>query len=169
MASGCGSPYIAMHFVLADSGCATPFLSTCRCRVWEQCCGGSGSHRLLFLEEDCDTMLENVDACVLGMAAVLGDVVESTNYILKKGYSGHSSRGGDAGKSAVEREAIVDQHVWEWWFVTFDLQFLHYNTPHTAACTAASILSTTPQTPSIQAPSCPSALFLFAHPWMLPN
>ena len=82
-----------------------------------------------------------------------GDVVESTNYILKKGYNGHSSRGRGAGKSAVEREAMVVQHVWEWWFLTFDLPSLHYNTPHNAACTATSLLSTTPQAPSTHAPS----------------
>ena len=33
------------------------------------------------------------------------------NYILKKGYNGHSARGGRAGKSAVEREAMVVQQV----------------------------------------------------------
>ena len=119
----------------------------------EHCCGESGSHYLLFLKEHCDTMLETADACGVGLAAVSGDVVESTNYILKKGYNGHSSRGGGARKSAVEREAMVVPHVWEWWFLTFDLPLLHYNTPHTAACTAASILSTTPQAPSTQAPS----------------
>ena len=79
--------------------------------------------------------------------------MESTSYILKKGYNGHSSRGGGAGKSAVEREAIVVQQVWEWWFLTFDLPLWHYNTPHTAACTPASILSTTPQPPSTRPPS----------------
>ena len=32
MASGCGSPNIATHFVLDSSGCATPFVSTyCYC------------------------------------------------------------------------------------------------------------------------------------------
>ena len=98
-------------------------------------------------------MLESADACGSGLAAVSGDLVESTNYILKKGYNGHSSRGGGAGKSAVERQAVVVQHVWEWWFLTFDLLFLHYNTPHTAACTATSLLSNTPQAPSTQAPS----------------
>ena len=56
------------------------------------------------------------------------DVVESVNYIFKKGYNGHSARGGGARKSAVEREAMVVQQVWEWWFLTFDLPFLHYNT-----------------------------------------
>ena len=91
----------------------------------EHCCGGSGSRYLLFLEEDCDAMLESVDACGVGLAAVLGDVVESTNYILKKRYNVHSSMGGGAGKSAVEREAMVVQHVWEWWFLTFDLPLLH--------------------------------------------
>ena len=85
--------------------------------------------------------------------SVSGDVVESTNYILKKGYNGHSSRGGDAGKSAMEREAMVVQQVWVWWFLIFDLPLLHYNTPHTAVCTAASLLSSTPQAPSTQAPS----------------
>ena len=89
-------------------------------------------------------MLESADACGVGLAAVSGDVVESTNYILKKGYNGHTSRCGGAGKSAVEREAMVVQQVWEWWFLSFDLPFLHDNTPHTAACTAASLLSTTP-------------------------
>ena len=62
-----------------------------------------------------------------------GDNVESTNCILKKGYNAHYSRGGGAGKRAVEREAMVVQQVWEWWFLTFDLPLLHYNTPHTAA------------------------------------
>ena len=73
----------------------------------EHCCGESGSHYLLFLEEDCDAMLESADACGVGLAAVSGDFVESTHCILKKGYNGHSSRGGGAGKSAVEREAMV--------------------------------------------------------------
>ena len=91
----------------------------------EHCCAESASHYLLFLEEDCDTMLESAGACGVGLAAVSEDVVESTNYILKKGYNMHSSRGGGAGKSAVEREAMVVQHVWEWWFLTFDLPLLH--------------------------------------------
>ena len=47
------------------------------------------------------------DASGVRLAAVPGDVVESVNYILKKGYNGHSARGGSAGKSAVEREAMV--------------------------------------------------------------
>ena len=50
----------------------------------EHCCRESGSHYSLFLEEDCETMLESADACEVGLAAVAGDVVESTNYILKK-------------------------------------------------------------------------------------
>ena len=29
MASGCGAANIATHFVLANSGCATPFVPTC--------------------------------------------------------------------------------------------------------------------------------------------
>ena len=45
---------------------------------------------------------------------------------------------------------MVVQQVWAWWFLTFDVPLLHYNTPHTAACTAASLLSTTPQAPSTQ-------------------
>ena len=98
-------------------------------------------------------MLKSADACGVGLAAVSGDVVESVNYILKKGYNGHSARGGGADKSAVEREAMVVQQVWEWWFLTFDLPLLHYNTPHTAACTAASLLSPTPQAPTTRVPS----------------
>ena len=74
------------------------------------------------------------------------------DYILNKGYNGHSSSG-PAGKSAVEREAMVVQQVWEWWFLTFDLPLLHYIIPLTAACTAASLLSTTPQAPSTHVPS----------------
>ena len=119
----------------------------------EHCCGESGSHYLLFLEEDCDTMLESANACGVGLAAVSGDVVESVNHILKKGYNGYSAGGGGAGKSAVERVAMVVQQVWEWWFLTFDLPLLHYNTPHTAACTAASLLSTRPQAPTTHGPS----------------
>ena len=106
-------------------------------------------------------MLESADACAVGLAAVLGDVVESTTQILKKGYNGHSPRGGCA-RSAVEREAMVVQQVGEWWFLTIALPLLHPvvappllhdNTPHTAACTSASLLSTTPQAPSNQVPS----------------
>ena len=119
----------------------------------EHCCGESLSRYLLFLEDARDAMLETADACGVGLAAVLGDVVESVNYILKKGYNGHSARGGGAGKSAVEREAMVVQQVWEWWFLTFDLPLLHYNTPHTALCTAASLVSTTPQAPTTHVPS----------------
>ena len=48
------------------------------------------------------------------LATVSRDVVESTNYILKKGYNGHSARGGGVGRSAVEQEATVVQQVWEW-------------------------------------------------------
>ena len=77
----------------------------------EHGCGESGLHYLLFLKEDCDAMLESADACGVGLAAVYGDVVKSVNYILKKGYNGHSARGGGAGKSAVEREAMVVQQV----------------------------------------------------------
>ena len=95
----------------------------------------------------------------VGLTAVTGDVVESTNYILKKGYNGHSSTGGGAGKSAVGREAMVVQHVWEWWFLTFDLPLLHYETPHTAACTATSLLDSTPQAPSTHAPSAPQLYY----------
>ena len=73
----------------------------------KHCCGESGSHYLLFLEEDCDAMLEGAHACGVGLAAVSWDVVESVNYILKKGYNGHSARGEGASKSAVEREAMV--------------------------------------------------------------
>ena len=80
----------------------------------EHCCGESGSHYLLFLEEDCDAMLESADACGEGLAAVSGDVVEIVEYILNKAYIGHSARGGDAGKGAVEREAMVVQQVCEW-------------------------------------------------------
>ena len=119
----------------------------------EHCCGESGSHYSLFLEEDCDAMLESAGACGVGLAVVSGDVVESVNYILKKGYNGHSARGGVAGKSAVEREAMVVQQVWECWFLTIDLPLPHYNTPHTSACTAASLLRSTPQAPTTHAPS----------------
>ena len=105
-------------------------------------------------------MLESADACGVGLAVVSGDVVESTNYIVKKGYNGHSSRGWGAGKTAVERKAMVVQQVWEWWFLMFDLPFLHYNTPHTAACTAASLLSTTPQVPAPTNPVRPSSITL---------
>ena len=55
------------------------------------------------------------------------------------------------GMSAVEHEAMVVQQVWQWWFLTFELLLLHYPAPHTATCTAALILSSTPPTPSTQA------------------
>ena len=97
-------------------------------------------------------MLESADACGVGLAYESGDVVESVPYILKKGYNGHSARGRGAGKSAVEQEGMVVQQVWEWWFLNFDLLLLHYSTPHTAACNAASPLSTTPHEPPTHAP-----------------
>ena len=46
-------------------------------------------------------MLKRADACGVRLAAVSGDIVESTNCILMKGYNGHSPRG------AVEQEALV--------------------------------------------------------------
>ena len=49
-----------------------------------------------FREHCCDAMLESADVCGVELAIVLGEVVESTNYILKKGYNGHSLRGGGA-------------------------------------------------------------------------
>ena len=124
VASGCGAANIAMRFVLAKSGCVTPFMPSCCASFREQCCGELGSHCLLFLEEDCYTMLERAD-----------------------------SKGAGAGKSAVAREAMVVQQVWAWLFPTFEQPLLHYNTPPTAACTAASFLSTAPQARSTQAPS----------------
>ena len=63
MASGCGAANIATHFVLAYSGYATPFVLTCCCCVLGTLLRGLGSHHLLFLEEGCDTLLENADAC----------------------------------------------------------------------------------------------------------
>ena len=83
-------------------------------------------------KKDYDSMLESADACGVGLAAVSGDVVESTNYVLKKGCNGYSYRGRGAGKSAMEREAMVVQQVCEWWFLTFDLPLLHYITPRRA-------------------------------------
>ena len=38
-------------------------------------------------------MLQTADACWVRLAAVSGSVVESTNYILKKGYNGHGILG----------------------------------------------------------------------------
>ena len=52
-------------------------------------------------------MLESADTCGVGLAAVSRDVVGSVNYISRKGYNGHSARGGGVGKSAVEREAMA--------------------------------------------------------------
>ena len=50
-------------------------------------------------------MLESADACGVGLADMSGDVVESTGYILKKGYN--VVLGGGGGKRALEREAMV--------------------------------------------------------------
>ena len=68
MASGCGAANIATHFVLASSGYATPFMLTVAAAFREHSYGEPGSHYLLFLEEDCDTMLESADACGVGIA-----------------------------------------------------------------------------------------------------
>ena len=57
-------------------------------------CGEAGSHCLLLLEADCDTMLEIADEYGPWLAAVSGAILESTNYILRKGYKEHSSKGG---------------------------------------------------------------------------
>ena len=114
MASGCTAANIGTHFVFADSCCATPFVPTCCSCVSGTQLRGAGVALFVFLEEDSDAMLESADACGVGLAVVSGEVVESTNYILKKGYNGHSSRGGGAGKSAVEREGMVVHQVWEW-------------------------------------------------------
>ena len=106
VASGCGAANIAAHFELDDSGLPRPSCRPVAFAFREHCCGESSSHHLLFLEEDCDAMLESLDACGMGLAAVSGDVVESVNYILKKGCNGHSARGGGAGKSALEHPLL---------------------------------------------------------------
>ena len=121
MASGCGAANIAAHFVLADSGCFAPFAYLLLLRFGNIVAGSRG--RTIC----CSSKFESADACGVGLAVVSGDVVESVNYILKKGYNGHSAGGGGAGKSAVKREAMVVQQVWEWWFLTFDLPLLYYN------------------------------------------
>ena len=48
---------------------------------------------------------------------------------------------------------MVVQQVLEWWFLTFDLPLLHHNIAHTAACTTASVPSTSPKASTTQAPS----------------
>ena len=42
-------------------------------------CGASASHYLLFLEEDCDTLLDIADAFGVGLVALSGDILESTH------------------------------------------------------------------------------------------
>ena len=75
-------------------------------------------------------MLESADACGVGLIAVPGDVVESTNYSLKKGCNRHSSRGGGSETGTNGCQAGLGMVV-----LPFDLPLLHYSTPHTAACT----------------------------------
>ena len=54
-------------------------------------CPDSKGHYLLFLEEDCQHVL--ADIYPYGMAMFSGDVVESLNRLLKKGFNDHSDRG----------------------------------------------------------------------------
>ena len=88
MASDCRSMNIVTHFVLASSGCAIPCVSTFCCSISGTLLWGVGSHYLLFLIEDCNTMLESAAACGVRLAPVLGDVVESSNTILRRGTMG---------------------------------------------------------------------------------
>ena len=45
--------------------------------------------------------------------------------------AGAGAGAGDAGLTALEREAVVVQQVWDWWFLTFDLPLPYCNTRHT--------------------------------------
>ena len=73
---------------------------------------------------------------------------------------------GVAGKSAVQWEAMVVQQVWEWWFLTFDLPFLH-----PTHCGVHRRFTSKHHPPSTLHPRalCDPALLLFAHPWTPPS
>ena len=58
----------------------------------EAICPTSGSQYLLFLEHDCEQLLE--DIYPYGMAMFSGDVVEGFNRLLKQAFNDHSNRGG---------------------------------------------------------------------------
>ena len=75
----------------------------------------SGSHYLLFLEEDCENILAALQP--QGMAMMSRDFVDSVNRILKVGYNDHSDHGDGCGEHPTLCEARVVAPVWEWWFL----------------------------------------------------
>ena len=79
----------------------------------------SGSHYLLFLEEEC----EDVSAPLQphGMAMISQDIVDSVNRVVKLGYNDHSDRRGGCVEHPTLCKARVVAQVWEWWFMQFDL------------------------------------------------
>ena len=56
-----------------------------------QCTAGTASWYLLSLEQDVDTMLQNIKP--FGLAMFSGDISESINRFLKHGHNEHSNRG----------------------------------------------------------------------------
>ena len=97
----------------------------------EAICPTSGSQYLLFLEQDCEQLLE--DIYPYGMAMFSGDVVEGFNRLLKQAFNDHSNRGG--GKVSEGLQGLIDskgavlRQVWEWVFLYFDIPLQRHGEP----------------------------------------
>ena len=100
-------------------------------------CPNSKGHYLLFLEEDCQHVL--ADIYPYGMAMFSGDVVESLNRLLKKGFNDHSDRGAqlsDGLEGLIDAQGRVVGQVWEWVFLYFDIPLVRTGRTRTHACRA---------------------------------
>ena len=116
-------------------------------------------------------MPESADACGVGLAALSGDVVESTNCILNKGYNGIVLGVGVGARVRQNGKQWSSRMFWEWWFLTFNMPLLHYDT-HTPLPPLPLQFQALPPPPTTLHPSnlCgPSLLFLLAHPWTPPK
>ena len=117
----------------------------------------SGSHYLLFLEVDCAAVLEAVAADGFGMAMFSGDIVETLNRLLKRGFNDHSGRGGGQGgwKGAMKQ-------CLEWLFLYFDGP-LRKGSARNHCCVAQQVLEGSPVAPA-SSPTTTSSSFARTSP-----
>ena len=131
-------------------------------RFREHVAAKSGSHYLLFLEEDCDDVLAAVQPH--SMVMMRQDIVESVNRILEVGYNDHLDCGAGCAEHPTLREARVVAQVWEWWFLQFNLPLYTRGVPNTISCVVSNLMEPVVHLPPpIPKPRSPPPPAFFQH------
>ena len=111
-----------------------------------QCCPSTLSNYMVFLEWDCDCVLQGIRPW--GLAMFSGDVQETLHRFEKQAHNEHSPQGGgssaDEGlalgnlrqQSAVNRDSAVLEQSLGWVFMYFDIRVLVHGCVQASACCA---------------------------------